>query len=211
MLDKLPQQQTPNTKHQTPNTKHQTPNTKHQTTNTKHQTPNTKQQTTNMNTNNPFEIESNKPSSFLNVLTILSIIGSIIALLQAVFGFFTADKNYENMKKTMSSTELDNAPGFVKGMFNEKTLMMAEKMADNKLPILITGILGAIICLWGAIEMRKLKKQGYTLWMIGELLPLIAVSIFIGAAAFSGLSLIGYLFPLLFIILYTVYRKELKN
>jgi hypothetical protein len=163
-----------------------------------------------MNTTNPFEIETNKPSSFLNVLTILSIIGSIFSLLQAVFAFFTADKNYQSMKKTMSSPELDNAPGFVKGMFNEKTLMMAEKMADNKLPILITGVIGAVICLWGAIEMRKLKKQGYTLWMIGEMLPIVTVSIFIGAAAFSGLALIGYLFPLVFIILYTVYRKELK-
>jgi len=163
-----------------------------------------------MISNNPFEVENNKPSSVLNVLTILSIIGSILALIQAVFGYFTAEKNYENMKKAMNNADMENAPGFVKSMFNEKTLMMAEHMADNKLPIMLTGVLGAVLCLWGAIEMRKLKKQGYALWMTGELLPMVALSIIIGEAAFSGLNLIGYVFPIVFIILYTVYRKELK-
>ena len=163
---------------------------------------------------NPFNTPAEfnlKPSTGLNVITILSIIGSILGLLQSAFSFFNAQKSYDDLKKLMESGGLENAPGFVKNMVNKDTLIIAEKMLENKVPILVLSILGAALCLYGAIEMRKLKAQGYTMWLIGELLPIATMMIFIGAGAFSGFSLIGYLFPLVFIVLYTVYRKELVN
>ena len=164
-------------------------------------------------TENPFgnspELNA-KPSSGLNVITILSIIGSAFGLLQSVWSFFSAQKTYDDLKKMMDSGDLENAPGFVKSMVNKNMLDMTEKMLENKVPILVLSLLGAALCLYGAIEMRKLKSQGYILWLIGELLPIGTLLIFVGAGAFSGFSLIGYLFPLVFIVLYTVYRKELK-
>ena len=163
---------------------------------------------------NPFNTpaEGNlKPSTGLNVITILSIIASVMGILQAAWSYFNAQKSYDDLKKLMDSGGLENAPGFVKNMVNKDTLLMSEKMLDNKVPILVLSILGAALCLYGAIAMRKLKAQGYTLWLIGELLPIATMMIFIGAGAFAGFALIGYLFPLVFIILYTVYRKELVN
>jgi hypothetical protein len=47
------------------------------------------------------------------------------------------------------------------------------------------------------------------LWLIGEIIPLIGTMLFLGAASLSGFGLIGIVFPIIFIILYTVYRKEL--
>jgi hypothetical protein len=132
-----------------------------------------------------------------------------LGLFQAVFGYFKAQSNYDDMKKMLSTPNMENAPGFVKNMVNEKTLALTGKMLENRVPVMIIGLVGAILCLQGAFMMRKLKAQGYTYWMIGEILPIVGMAIFIGADAFSGFTLIGYIFPILFIVLYTVYRKEL--
>jgi hypothetical protein len=86
---------------------------------------------------------------------------------------------------------------------------MSRKAMENRMPLLIVGLLGSALCLYGALEMRKLKKQGYLLWLIGEIIPLIGTMLFLGAASLSGFGLIGIVFPIIFIILYTVYRKEL--
>jgi len=162
-----------------------------------------------MNTNNPFEIETNKPSTVLNVLTILSIIGSVLSLIFSVVGYLFAESALEQKQKVIASGQLNDLPGFLKGQYSPEAMKLAENMVDNKLPILIMGLVSVALCLYGAIEMRKLKSQGYTLWLVGELLPIAATFLFIGAGTFSGLGLIGLVIPIVFIVLFTVYRKEL--
>ncbi len=164
-----------------------------------------------MNTENPFYHEQMpaKPSSTLNVLTILTIVASILEIPRAVFSYVNAAADYERLKTLMSAGDLQKAPDFVKGFVNENTLQMAEKMMENRLPMLIAYLAGALLCLAGAFAMRKLKAQGYFLWLIGELLPILATALFVGLGAFSGFTLIGYIFPVSFIVLYTIYRKEL--
>jgi hypothetical protein len=159
----------------------------------------------------PFFDMNKKPSSGLNTITILTIIASIWGIISSVWGYFKADKSYEDLKKMLQSADYENSPSFVKNLINEKTVTMAQTLADNKLPIMITGLLGSILCLYGAIEMRKLKSQGYMIWMIGELIPIAALFLLVGASAFNGLSLISILFPFIFIILYSIYKKELTE
>ena len=156
----------------------------------------------------PGEDKSKLPGG-LNVLTILTIIGSIIGILGGLWSFFMAKQNYEKTKDMIDSGKLDSAPGWAKGMINADSLMMQQKMMENKFPILILTLVAMALCLYGAMEMRKRKKQGYTLWLIGELLPIAAGIIFIGMAAFKGVGMIGVIIPLIFIILYTVNKKEL--
>jgi hypothetical protein len=67
------------------------------------------------------------------------------------------------------------------------------------------------LCVFGAIQMRQLKKQGYFLYLIGELLPLVAVFLFMGIGALKGFGAITLVIPLVFIILYTMQRKHLIN
>ena len=164
-----------------------------------------------MSIENPFENSTElsvKPSSRLNVLTILTIIGSIMSLFSSIWGYFGADKNYEQIEKTMNSADYNNSPAFVKSMINQHTMELAQKLLENKIPLLIVGVIGSILCLYGAFAMRKLKKEGFMLWLIGELLPLMATLLFIGFGAFSGFSLLGLAFPVLFIVLYATCRKE---
>jgi hypothetical protein len=121
----------------------------------------------------------------------------------------TAKKTYDTMKETIESGKMDNAPGWAKSMMSPEALVMYRKMFENRLPILILSLVATALCLYGALEMRKMKKQGYIFWLVGELLPLGTTLLFIGAAAFSGFGLLIVLIPLIFIILYTVNKKYL--
>lgn len=158
--------------------------------------------------NSPFEAPT-KPSSVLNTLSILTIIWSVISIIQNIYTYFNIEKNYAEMQQLFDSGKLNDAPGFVKNFVNKDTLLQLESAMHNKIPILILSVFGAILCLVGAVEMRKLKSHGYTFWLCGELLPILSTIIFVGINAYAGFSLLGLFFPVLFIVLYSVYRKEL--
>lgn len=105
------------------------------------------------------EFEKGKLPSSINILTILTIIGSIIGLISSVYTFFTAKKSYETMKETIDSGKLDDAPGWAKGFMSPEMLEMSKKMLENKLPIMLLSVVAMALCLYGAMEMRKLKNK----------------------------------------------------
>ena len=72
-----------------------------------------------MSLTNPFQennIEESKPSSLLNTAAILSIIGSVVALINSLTSYFNAEKNYERISKMLNSEEIKQAPSFVKSI-----------------------------------------------------------------------------------------------
>ncbi len=155
------------------------------------------------------QFDTGKLPTSVNVLTILTIIWSCISVLLSIWGFISAKNSYEKTREALSSGKMDEMPKFMKGMINNDMLAMQQKMLENRLPILIIGLVALALCIYGAVEMRKLKKQGYLYWLIGELLPVVSTLLFIGAMAFKGFGLLGLLIPVVFIILYTVNRKYL--
>ena len=163
------------------------------------------------NTDSLNEFEKPALPGSLNVLTILTIIGCVIGFISSCYSFITAKKTYDTMKETIESGKMDEAPKWARSMMSPEALNMYRKMYENKLPILILGLVATALCLYGALEMRKMKKQGYTFWLIGELLPVGTTILFIGTAAFSGFGLLICIFPVIFIILYTVNKKYLVN
>jgi hypothetical protein len=159
----------------------------------------------------PFDDQAttSKLSSGLNVLTILTIIGSIFGLIMAVWGYFGADENVVRYQNALSNVE--NAPKFMRSYFTPEGLELAQKSAQNKLPLLIMNLIGGTLCLFGALQMRKLRKQGYFIWLIGEYLPIISTILLVGISVYAMFGLIFIIFPVLFTILYTVQRKYLVN
>lgn len=153
------------------------------------------------------EGEAPKLPSSLNVLTILTFIGCAVGAISSIFSFMTAEKSYKDI--VANQDKMENAPAFVKKMMGPEMVEMARKAAENKMVILIIGLAGIALCLWGAIEMRKLKKQGFILWVAGEFLPIIATGIVLGFGIFAGFAAIGLLVPIVFLILYGVNRKHL--
>lgn len=146
----------------------------------------------------------------LNVLTILTFIGSGLGII-----FSVAYPLIINFSKSM----MDKATASGQEM-SSKQLADIEKsrhamglVQANMTPIIITGVIGCVLCIAGAVMMRKLKKDGYWLYVAGELLPLIAGFVLMGTAQFTGVT--SYIFalglPLVFIVLYTLQRKYIVN
>jgi hypothetical protein len=111
----------------------------------------------------------------------------------------------------INSGKYDQMPSILKKMMSPEALEVARKTYENRVPITLIGLISLVLCLVGAIQMRSLKKQGYYLYLIGELLPFVGSLIFVGVAALSGFALIAVVFALVFILLYTGQRKHLVN
>jgi hypothetical protein len=145
--------------------------------------------------------------SGLNVLTILTFIGCGLGLIGGIWQYINAEKGYQDLLKAQQN--LSEAPAFVKSMMGPEMLEATRKSMEYKLPILLLTLVGVGLCLYGALEMRKLKKQGFALWAAGEFLPIIGAVIFVGTGMFTGLALFGLSIPVIFLILYAVNRKHL--
>lgn len=156
--------------------------------------------------------ELDKPtlSSGLNVLTILTFIGSGIAILLsfATPAILKFSKSFMDKAATsgqeLTSKQLDEM---------EKGRQVIELAQANIIPSIIVGVLGGILCIVAAVMMRKLKKDGYWIYIAGELLPLITTFILMGTSQFTGVfsAIIAVGLPVLFIVLYTLQKKNLVN
>ncbi len=148
----------------------------------------------------------------INVLTILTFIGSGIQLLFVALGFINAEKSYEEKDKMLAQMSSAEMPGFFKAMMPDPANYeeMVTKSFENKLPILILGLLATALCVYGAIQMRQLKKQGYLFYVIGQLLPFLTTILFLGMFMFQGVGFgVTSAITILFILLYTINRKHL--
>ncbi|MDP4148869.1 MAG: hypothetical protein Q8927_21085 [Bacteroidota bacterium] len=153
--------------------------------------------------------EKKKVPETLNVLTILTYIGCGLGLIFSVYGFFTAQATYELMLQKQGS--LDNLPDFAKKMMGPEMLEMYHKMFENRIPILLLALIGYVLCFYGATQMRQRKKMGFSLYVIGEIVPVVALFIFIGTGAMIGVTLVtSLIIPAVFIILYATQLKHLS-
>ena len=155
-----------------------------------------------------------KLPQMLNVLTILTYIGSAIAAISAVYSYFTVNASYKLIENMNSATENlgSSESKALQGIINQSAEVV-RKQYENRLLILVITLAGAALCFYGAMQMRNLKKQGYMMYVIGELLPVLAVAILVGfGSLFGGMAvLLSLLVPVLFIVLYTTQRKVLVN
>ena len=94
----------------------------------------------------------------------------------------------------------------------EGSIEMLHKTHDYRYILLLSGILFTTLCLIGALQMRKLKKSGYTLYVVGELTPLILSAVLLGFSFLGSITIaISALFAIVFVILYSTQRKYLVN
>jgi len=146
----------------------------------------------------------------LNVLTILTFVGCAFWGLVTIFApmlykfALTKIEEAKNSGKEFSSKELES-------MAKSKEAM--ESAVQNMVPMMVIGIVGIVLCLIGAIWMRKFKKDGYWMYVAGELAPIVAGIFIIGTSQYNAISsiLLGIGIPVLFVILYTLQRKYLTK
>lgn len=156
-----------------------------------------------------FDGSRKKLPDTLNVLTILTFVGCAIGFIASLYGYTHAKEGYENLVRLQDNME--NVPGFLKGMTGPQAVEIARLSLENKTPILLLSLVGYGLCIYGAIRMRAWKKEGFYIYLCGEILPLIGSFIFIGAGIFAGFSgIFGLAVPLFFILMYAAQLKHLS-
>jgi len=150
--------------------------------------------------------EPKKRSETLNVISILTFIGSGLAILLQFYSFVKAQSNYDQI--VQNQDKLDQIPDFIKRMMGPDPVGMARKTLETRTPMLILVVVAAALCIYGALQMRQLKKIGFPIYVIGEMLPIIAYYIFIGS-----MPVFSLVFALLingaFIIMYATQLKHM--
>lgn len=158
------------------------------------------------------EFDKPKLPTGLNVLTILSIIGCVIQFAGSVWTYISAKKTYDERDKVLEQMNNPDMPGFAKSMMGspEDFIATVTKGYENRLPILLLSLVAVALCFYGVMQMRKLKKQGFLFYTVGELLPFVTMALFIGTFAMTGVGfMVGVAIAALFILLYAVNRKHL--
>lgn len=164
------------------------------------------------NQNNDFLTEPSRGlPGMLNGLTILTFIGCGLSYIGTIYGFFQSN-NIEKRQAEMEEMQEKLGDGSFGAKMMEGSLEAMQKSYDYRYVLLITGLLFTTMCLIGAMQMRKLKKSGYTIYVIGELAPIVVSLALMGFSLMGGLTaLLGGIFAIVFVILYTTQRKYLVN
>ncbi len=145
---------------------------------------------------------SKKIPDMLNVLTILSFIGCAIGFFGTIYNYFSVCKSLEMMEKL---SESDNPMAGMMGSMTESAI----KQCEMRMPLLIIGLLSIVVCLVGVLQMRKLKKSGFFLYLIGELAAPIAILVMTGGGG-SIMVTLSLAIPIIFVILYATQLKHMK-
>lgn len=148
--------------------------------------------------------EAPKRPQFITVLCILTFIGSGLSFVGALWGYFSI-KASEKFLQGMSASQED-AHGMISGM--QETII---KAVENAVPNMVIGLLCSLICLYGAIQMWKLKKTGFFIYSVGEITPAISAFFLGGGGLIGGAgAVVGLLFAMVWIVLYAINFKHLK-
>ena len=152
------------------------------------------------------DLQPQQLPSMLNVLTILTYIACAFTSISSVYQYFTVCKRVD----MMNVKEMPELGGTL-GKFMEQAVEMANKQCDKRLVVLVATLATTLLCFMGAMMMRQLKKQGFMVYLIGELIGPAAMLVILGSNVFAGLMMVGLVIPLIMIVLYATQRKFLIN
>jgi hypothetical protein len=168
-------------------------------------------QTTPLQSNDLFEPQRRGLPGTLNVLTILTFIGCGFAYLMGIYSLYDSS-NYDKKMAEFEKAQEQIGDSEMANEMLQSSIDIFQKTYDYRYIIFISTILFTTLCLIGALQMRKLKKSGFTLYSIGELAPLVISAALLGFSLVGGIILtITAIIALLFVILYATQRKYMVN
>ena len=139
------------------------------------------------------EKDMKKLPQMLNILTILTYIGCGLGVLGILLGFLGI-----GLLSSMGSKSVEGA-------------QISGAVSSYATISLVLSLVGIALCFYGAMKMRNLQKQGFYIYVAGQLIPVIGGFIFAGSLGAAGISMVaGLIFPIVFIVLYATQLKELK-
>lgn len=150
-------------------------------------------------------------SSLLKTMCILTFVGVVLFnFVGPIYNYLNLEKNIVSLEKKVTELKaVDENSIAVTSL--EDALDASYKAKQNKNNTLILNIVAGILCIVGALLMMLLNKNGFFLYTIGELSPVIFhfVMFGFGNTKFSIFtSAFSIIIPLAFIIFYAVHLKE---
>ena len=161
---------------------------------------------------NPFETNQLKRPTFLTVLCILTFIGSGWGVLSQLFSLlFTnlvdVSAQTEQLNTMMDNMESGAGTSFLSGILSSSQEVMQATMMHAK-SIAVISLVLSLLSLCGAILMFSLRRIGFYIYTVAQLLLLFVVPYFAG---FSMLVVMGMLFSALFTVVFIIlYALNLK-
>ena len=154
------------------------------------------------------EFDAPQRPQMLNILTILTIVGSSIFLLLSLASPWTTRFSRNMITKQLESGGNNLTESQMVKM--REGLTKLDLLQQNMVPVIIISVVGLGLCLFGAILMRKLKKDGFWIYLAGQIVPLIGTFFIMGSAQLTDMnSVIGMAISLVFVVLYMTQRKYL--
>ena len=153
--------------------------------------------------------DTEKQYGMLKTLTVLTFIGSGIALILTLLTPTLLNWSLKMIDQAQSSGRETSASELQRMADGRRAIEITQA---NLVPVMVVGIVATIACIIGAIWMRKLKKEGFYIYIAGEILPIITGFVLMGMNQYNGIfsMIIGLAIPIVFIILYSVNLKYLK-
>lgn len=152
-------------------------------------------------TNEMYDRREGQRPVFITVLCILTWVGSFLGLIGGVFQLYT----YSALRQLNSQ-------------FTQNGL--TEGSSGYLFWIAMGTILGSLLCSLGAIFMFRLKKLGFFIYLVGQLIPL-AGSVYSMLVVSAGVQMlqtfsvistgVGMIFPIAFIVMYGVNLKHMNK
>ena len=145
----------------------------------------------------------------LSTLTTLTFVGCGLFLILTLALGFGAPFFLKLMEKLIANPTPELTPSKIADL--EKSRAMFENLTANLIPFIVSSIVGIGLRIAGAVQMRKLKKDGFWMYVAGHIIPFVASLALLGFEQtkqwgfYLGIVLAG-----LFIFLYSRERKLLQ-
>lgn len=148
-----------------------------------------------------------KRPTFLTVLCILTWVGSVWAIISLFLGK-AAVSMASGMAEGMSSVA-EGAAGSSPEL--SKAMEDMNSAVSNYDTYMYIGIACALLCIVGAVMMWQLKKMGFYVYVVGELVAPILGIVLLGSSAMAGaMAVLGMIIPVVFVVLYGLNLKHMK-
>ncbi|MCE3294928.1 MAG: hypothetical protein K0R65_642 [Crocinitomicaceae bacterium] len=150
--------------------------------------------------------------AFLKVLCILTFVGAGLYALIAIFNMINFQSSIAQLEASGEILSSANSP------FGDMSGLIAATKKWGMVSYAL-GLVGSLLCLTGALLMWKLKKIGFYIYVVGQIIPFIGSFLMMGAASGSGdfmgtmatISLVfSIIFSVAFIVMYAFNLKHLK-
>lgn len=149
----------------------------------------------------------------IHVMTILTFIGCVYSLITAVSYInpqLTLEMQLQPLQQMLDKAEETSGNEMMVNIYL-KSMDNVRILFENKYLFAIISLIGVGLCVFGAVEMRKMKKTGFYAYVSGQMLPLLASLAITGWNIASGSTfIVSFLFYGIFILIYAFQVKHMR-